>query len=1104
VDADAPAGGNGTSRLPFNTFTAATLSGPAGNGDLDDADDYIFLHGAVAAITTGIGLEANQHLIGEAAGLVINRVLNGNPAPVTLVPANAAQRPLISVPTAGSAVAINAAVANEVTGLALGSTINAIDLTTAMPLSGAATLTIANNVINGAGAEGIDINLSLGTTGTLALTIASNTWNLAGTHIGNAVDITRSGGTLNLNFSNNTFIKSNAAAVLINGGAVGNMNITGFANNSVHQSTLGSGVSISNVTFDADTAAGGFQQVNGGTLAIGVSGDPVGAAGMTLTTVQGNLSFSDLDVFAGSSGLTATGTGGGLTFAVTPQSSGGTSTINAANGAGVDFSTATLDLRLSSLTVTTSTAGVSLNALAAGSQFSAPTGSSITKSSGAGTAFSVSGSNVAVAYAGSLNVTSGAGVSLTGNNAASTFTFNGGMTLSTGANAGFVATGGGTVAVTDPVGPTDNTIVTSSGTALNVSSMNIGASGLTFASITATGAAPNGVVLSSTSGNFTVTGATNLGTAGGSGPTGVGISIVNHSTGTISFGTVSIQRRGSTGIFVDNADGTAVGFGATTIPNQNNAGGYGIRIEDSSAAVTFASATIDNANVVTPQSDPGGDGIPDNDGDGDAVFLTNNSGGFTLNGGALSNCGNDCIDLRNASALVLVGVNISAPGQDSTGGGQGFGGHGIWANNLTGTSSITGGTISGFNVGNRDGMNLTNSVSTALALTIHGTTFQNAVGNRGLGISGGGTANITVTVGGATDNPATNVTFQNIRGTALQSTAGAGLGSTATVNLTVQHTTFRNAPLDGKNNLIAGVVEAGKSNVIIRDNTFSDVFETASTGEALISIGNDGLLNGNQLDLTIERNTINNVGSAASNCAGGSVRCNGPFATIQVFIDDQANVPNTLTIADNTITNTQQGGITVDMANAGANASNVAVRITNNCVGKFRSGATCTGADAPVGVGAGAANFSGIRVERRRAGAKTANALIDGNTVRAGNGTNQGTLNTPAIFARTQADTTMALTVTNNNVDTTMLTAAEMRFITNSPVAGDPTTQTMCIDVNTNVFSAGSELRLDENVGTLNVEQASSAALAAANGGVTVNVAAGTPSFGVACAAPPP
>ena len=114
-------------------------------------------------------------------------------------------------------------------------------------------------------------------------------------------------------------------------------------------------------------------------------------------------------MFAATSGLTAAG----LNLTVAP----GVSTISAPNGVGVDFSTGLLDLRLSSLTVTTPAAGVSLNGLAAGSQFSAAAGS-ITKASGAGTAFSVSGSNVAVAYAGSLNVTSGAGVSLTSNNAA--------------------------------------------------------------------------------------------------------------------------------------------------------------------------------------------------------------------------------------------------------------------------------------------------------------------------------------------------------------------------------------------------------------------------------------------------------------------------------------------------------------------------------------------------------------------------------------------------------------------------------------------------------------------------------------------------------------
>ncbi len=202
VDADAPAGGNGTSRLPFNTFTATTLSGANGAGDLDDADDYIFVHSATAAITTGIELEAGQHLIGEPAGLSIPRNLNGNGSPTVLVPADAGARPVING-GAGNSVTVTEAMPAEIRGLTLGS-LNAIDVTTDAALPAAATLTIANNVINGATAEGIDVNLNAGTTGTLALAITGNSWNPAGTHAGNAVDITRSAGTLNLNFSGNT------------------------------------------------------------------------------------------------------------------------------------------------------------------------------------------------------------------------------------------------------------------------------------------------------------------------------------------------------------------------------------------------------------------------------------------------------------------------------------------------------------------------------------------------------------------------------------------------------------------------------------------------------------------------------------------------------------------------------------------------------------------------------------------------------------------------------------------------------------------------------------------------------------------------------------
>ena len=561
-------------------------------------------------------------------------------------------------------------------------------------------------------------------------------------------------------------------------------------------------------------------------------------------------------------------------------------------------------------------------------------------------------------------------------------------------------------------------------------------------------------------------------------------------------GTTQINSRAGTGIFVDNSTATNIQFGTTNIPNPSAAGGYGIRVEDSSSAVTIASTTISDANIVTAQSDGDSNGVPDTDGDGDAIFLINNTGSFTLSAGTLSNCGNDCIDLRNTSGtLTLTGVTITTPGVDVTGAtGAGFGGHGISAVNLTGSPTITGGTISAFNVASRDGLYLINNVATALSLTLQNMTFQNSTGNRGVGITGRSNANMTVTV--------TSCTFSNISGTALQSAAGTGAGGTSTVNLTVQNSTFQNSPTDGKTNLIAGLVEAGKSNVVIQNNTFNNVFVTASTGEALININNDGTLAGNQLGLNISNNNINNVGSALNNCAGGAVGCRGPFVAIFIFIDDAGNVPSALVVDNNTITNVQQGGIKLDMANTGAPSSAVSAKITNNCIGRLRVSGACTGANAPIGAGVGASTGSGIIVERRRNNSPSGNALISGNTIRNGVGQNLGALNTPGIFARTKANSNLSVTVTNNNVDTNFVGAAEMRFDTNANDAGDIIAPVQCDDITGNVLPAGAIIDINEINGTHNVEQASEAATEAANLSANVTPDAGV-TFGVACAAPP-
>ena len=74
--------------------------------------------------------------------------------------------------------------------------------------------------------------------------------------------------------------------MLINGGAVASTNITGFANNTVHVDTRRRRRHLQR-DLRLDLPGGGIQQVDGDILTIGVDGNGVGTAGMSLTAVQG-------------------------------------------------------------------------------------------------------------------------------------------------------------------------------------------------------------------------------------------------------------------------------------------------------------------------------------------------------------------------------------------------------------------------------------------------------------------------------------------------------------------------------------------------------------------------------------------------------------------------------------------------------------------------------------------------------------------------------------------------------------------------------------------------------------------------------------------------
>ncbi len=613
VDGNNPAGGDGRSTNAFDSVTAFNTAATDNNGDII----FVFEGNTGATPHTGsITLKDGQKLWGQ--GIALNVPGFGTPL------VTATNKPRIRTTTASTnVVSVPATAGNrsnvEIRGLdleATGATSNAIDVTS----SGGNTvgITINDNNVRGATAEGIDLNA--GATAAFSATVQNNTVTAAGNGIDTRVSST---GTTTVTASSNMITStggnafdartlagasalrvaldsSNVAAagtgILIDGSVAGTTTITGFANNVVDGSTVGTGISITSATFDANTTTAGFQQVSGGNTVVGATGvgNGVGGSGIFMTNVAGDLAFTDLSVFAegvGGTGLRINGTGAVNTGAgtgtrVTVNSAAPGRIIEATGGPAVDVNNATIDLQLSSLKSTTTSTGVSLVNVSDGSTtnafFSAPSGSSITASSGAGPAFNVSGGNAKITYGGTItnNGTgravsiatwsgddavpgddlllsgaideNGAGILVNGNGGSRSITFSGGMDIDTTTGEGFAATSNTNTGGLHITGTND--ITSTSATALRVTSTTIGSSNLNFRNIssgnnTAAADPASGIVLSNTGslGGLTVTG-TGSADSGGiiQNTTSHGISLT--STLSPSFSRMRIQNTAGNGV----------------------------------------------------------------------------------------------------------------------------------------------------------------------------------------------------------------------------------------------------------------------------------------------------------------------------------------------------------------------------------------------------------------------------------------------------------------------------------------------------------------------------------------------------------------------------
>ncbi|MGH9871508.1 MAG: beta strand repeat-containing protein, partial [Pyrinomonadaceae bacterium] len=441
-----------------------------------------------------------------------------------------------------------------------------------------------------------------------------------------------------------------------------------------------------------------------------------------------------------------------------------------------------------------------------------------------------------VALSGAIGGT-GTGIFLNANNGA-TLNFTGGIALSTAANAAFTATGpgpaatsGGTINVTQNNTTIVNTLTSTTGTALNVANTTIGASGITFRSISSNGST-NGIILNSTgaSGGLTVTGnagSCNIGTptcTGGEIRNTTGDGILLTSTNKLSLTRMNIHNNLGNGI-----KGTTLnGFTLDTDLITNN--GNDAATDESGVQLTdLTGTTIAGANPTSITNTTLNENFEFQ------IQITNNSGTLTdlqMSGNTISSTGaaGTIGNLFNFLALGTANIKLTLTGGTFTGNAPATA-TGLQCDHSgasgTATCNISGATFTNNNVA----VTVSQAQGGNLKFTVSGNT---ATGNRSHGLN-----LFVAAIGtGAVDGSFTN----NIVGTL----GTAGSGSSLGFGIRVQN---------------EGITAGGRAvNVLINGNT---VQETASFSLINVFQGINGQTSSTATNATITGNTLRNSAARA-------------------------------------------------------------------------------------------------------------------------------------------------------------------------------------------------------------------------------------------------
>jgi hypothetical protein len=629
-------------------------------------------------------------------------------------------------------VLITLAQNNEIRGLDLGNSSTAIFSNASF-----GALSVGSTSINTNGTA-IDVVSGSFNTGAAfsSITSTGGTYNIALTSVGGAVDFGTGslagatstsfavhGGTVSTTYSG-SISQSNAGAKVVNFTGNHTSGTITFQTGTL-SATNGDGIAFSNA--DGTYNFNGTTTLNGGAARIGITGGSDGTFNFSANT--------NLTVDSGTA-FTIDASNANVTYSGNISKGGGYAVdINNHDGGTVTFQTGTI----------AQTTG----------------GAFVRVQNSNGGAINFNGSTT-------LTTTSDTAVQLL-NNTGSTVSFGGILNINTASGTGFIATGGGTLTVQG----TGNSITTATGRIIDWDGVSIGASGVTFTSLSSTGTvAADAISLNNVDG-----------------------------AGTFSGGSVTIadtSGANSDGIAITGGSAAAFTFASATIDNTS---GAGVNLNGANGSVTFTTVDIDGTS-------------------GAAVSVTSNTNAISINGGMIgasvdTGSGTRAVDISGGNGNVTVAASITNTASEAiyvtnrSGGAVAFSGSlnhaasavgfGVYSN--TAGSTTFSGSSKAANSGNFNAVDLVSNTGHTIDFSGGGLDLD-TTGGRGFNATDGGTVtvqglgnSITSTATGTALNianttiGASDVTFQSISAGTGSGSAGVGISLNTTGSLGGLHIT---------------------------------------------------------------------------------------------------------------------------------------------------------------------------------------------------------------------------------------------------------------------------------------------------------------------------